>query len=185
MLWWIVDNAGIVYLILGLVGLTLAVRWWLTRRGGLLIALGVTAGLIALVCVLSLVIMTDRKVLVATLREMEEGINRRDLDTVFKHVADDVKVHGRTGLTTIKKEQLRELARQRLGGEEVILWNVAVEQLERPEAVVTFFARIEDTPMMGICKARFEFVREGVWRLKGFEMYRPGDQHQLPIALPF
>src|SRR5262249_33742266 len=107
---------------------------------------------------------------------------------VFKHFTDEVQINLPSGPVTIKKTMLQEKAQaavKKAGGVAVVVWDIEVEKLERPDAVVTFLVRPNDEREMVRCRMRFLLVREGEWRVKGFELLRPvGDQNQL-IPLPF
>src|SRR5262249_39447146 len=87
MLWWMIDNVNLVYLLLGLVGLVCAVQWWQTRKKRYVIALGVIVALIGLVFLLTRLMVTDRQRLVQTVQEMAQELQERKLDRFFEHVS--------------------------------------------------------------------------------------------------
>src|SRR5947209_13977935 len=135
MLWWVVDNANGVLVVLGLVLLVLASVWWNTRRRPVGIAALVTLGLLALVLVLSFVIVTDRKQLTGGVYVMVDTINADKVEDAMKYFADEATVEGAGVQFTGNRQQLAQLARQRFqqaGVKRFVVWNVEVEKLERP-----------------------------------------------------
>ena len=68
-----------------------AMRWRATRHGNYLIGLGAVAALAALVIVLSLVVVTDRKRLVWTVEEVARQISGKNFDAAFSHFAEEVR----------------------------------------------------------------------------------------------
>src|SRR5438876_7975863 len=94
MLSWLVDNANVVYIILGLIVLCLGVSWWLNRRvRTLLIAAGFIA-LIALFWLLTLLVATDRKQIQADLWAMGRAVLDQKPDDLIKHWAKDFRLQG-------------------------------------------------------------------------------------------
>jgi hypothetical protein len=174
MLWWLVDNANLVLLVLGLVAIALGVLLWLTRRGAYLIGLGGVVALMALVWVLSLLVVTDRKRLVHIVEEVTERLNQKDLPGAFKYFADDalVKIDGQA----LTRKQLMELAKdafKRWGIERLIVWDVKVEKVERPRAVVSFTVRPNDELAFARCEAECVLHGEGDWRVKVLKITLP------------
>src|SRR6266511_4010770 len=98
MLWWLVDNANLVFLILGLITLVLAVRWRLTHQGKYLVG------------ALTLVIVTDRKRLVQIVEEVTEKLNRKDFQGAFSHMADEVQLEMSGRSAKLPRKVLQGLA---------------------------------------------------------------------------
>jgi hypothetical protein len=176
MLWWLVDNANLVLLALGLIGLVLGVCLWLTRRGAYLIGLGGVVALMALVWVLSLLIVTDRKRLVRTVEDVAARINKQDLPGAFQHFEDKVRLEidgkGRV-LTRDEVLGLAKMAFRKGGIEGIVVWDVEVEKVERPGAVVSFSARPTDEPAIARCQAECVLHGERDWRVKVLKITMP------------
>jgi len=103
-------------------------------------------------------------------------VNARNLDQVFKHVANDFQFGG------ANKAEFRKRAEGYLNqGEEAGLrvWDVNVRDLSRPNrsATVVFKVKIQHPQTSGVefynCRARFTLDPDGQWRLKGFQLFPP------------
>jgi hypothetical protein len=176
MLWWLVDNANLVLLALVLLAIILGVRFWLTRRGAYLIGLAGVVALMVLVWVLSLLIVTDRKRLVLTVEEVAARINQKDLPGAFKHFEDKVRlvIDGKGKLLT--RDEVLGLAKmvfQKGGIEGIVVWDVEVEKVERPSAVVSFYVRPTDEQGYARCEAECVLHGEGDWRVKVLKIAMP------------
>src|SRR5262245_58555228 len=141
MLWWLVDNANLVFLVLGLVALVLAVRWSLTRRGAYLAGLGVTFTLIAVVFALTLFVVTDRRRLVQRVEEIARLFNPKDLDRAFDHMTDTIRLEmsGWPKPITLPKSWVKQAAQRGFRDHNIQgihVWNIGVEKVDRPSAVV-------------------------------------------------
>lgn len=88
MLAWFVDNANVVYVILGLIVLGLAVSWWLNRRVRTLAVIAGVVGLGALFWLLTLWIPTDRKQIQANVWAMRQAVLDRKPDDLAAQVAE-------------------------------------------------------------------------------------------------
>jgi hypothetical protein len=173
MLWWVVDNANAVILVLGLVLLVLAVVYWKTRRRNVGIATVVTFVLLVVVVVLSLVIVTDRKKLTADVRTLIDEVNDDKLDLVVQHFEDQVDVDVPGKKLTADRQVLKVAARKQLdqiGAQPFSLSNVEVEELERPRAVVTFRVRPKDGVPVADCRAVYVLGGGGNWRIKSLKV---------------
>ena len=74
MLWWLVDHATVCYLLLDLAALVLVAIFWSNRRVAYLLAAGGALGLIALVWLLTIIVITDRKQLYLNVQAMARGV---------------------------------------------------------------------------------------------------------------
>ncbi len=178
MLWWLVDNANLVILVLGLVALVLGVRWWLTRQGKYLVGLGAAVGLIGVVWLLTLTVVTDRVRLLRTVETIGRQLNQHDLDRAFAHLTDRVRVETGVWTTTLPREVLLKIARTRMQKGHVKaleVWNVDVESVDRPKAVVSFYLRPQEfAGAFATCHAEFVLVGEQ-WRVKGLKLALPAN----------
>jgi len=182
MLWWLVDNANLVFLVLGLIVLVLAVRWRLTRRGKYLIGAGVVVALIGVVWALTLLIVTDRKRLVQIVEEVTEKLNRKDFQGAFTHMADEVQLEmsGRSARLPRKALQgLAESSFKRYGVPGITVWSTEVEKVERPTAQVSFYLRPTNEVKYAVCTADFLLVGED-WLVSGLKIEPPAGA-QIPF----
>src|SRR2546421_4342807 len=91
---WIVDNANLVYIVLGIILLGLGVSWWLHRRVKTLVIAGGVIALIGLFWLLTWLIPTDRKQIEANLWEMALAAREGKADGVAKHLAKSFRYGG-------------------------------------------------------------------------------------------
>jgi hypothetical protein len=186
MLWWVVDHAGLLYFLLGVALLALAAAWWLNRERKYLIALGVPAGLLVLVWLLTLVIVTDRQQLRRNIEDMAQAVNDNRPANIVRHLARDFSYQG---VTRESAEAAIGNAIRDSGVTFVQVWNFDVEELSRPEgkARIAFLTRADlrggqaTAPLW--CRADF-VLEDGQWRLKGFNFYNGFVNTDQPIQIP-
>jgi methyl-accepting chemotaxis protein len=189
MLWWLVDNANVVLLVLGMALLTSGVRWWQTRRRAYAVGAGVFAIALAVVWLLATFILTDRMLLLQTLRSMADSINKGDLDKAFAMTTDEIEIGQPAGPVKISRKKMHEAARAALKQYNVSAIEISgldIDELERPKAVVRFIVRPEGESRFARCRADFILVKEGEWRLRALELTYGigGNQQILPLPLP-
>jgi hypothetical protein len=180
MLSWIVDNANVVYVILGVVGLGVAVSWWLNRR---VRELGVLLGVIALVVLvwlLTLFVPTDRKQIRDNLWAMAGAVMNQKPDDLVKHWAKDFRFQN------LGREELAEAAAKvQITG--VNLWEFDVKNLTKDKAEIWFRCTAEGKggqAFFAICRAHF--IKEGDhWKLQRIAFYQPvaNTDQEIPIPL--
>ena len=187
MLSWLVDTAPTFYLLFGLAALGLAAWWWRTKQGKYLVAAGVAAGLVVLIFVLSLVVMTDRKRLVADVHDVINKMNKGDFEGAFTRFADQVEVKLGQQSRKLPRDAVRAIARMSMERQKVKgfhVWNVEVDKLEGATAQVSFYIQADDGPGgYAIGKASCTRVGPLDWRVSGIDMQFPGSNPQ-PISLP-
>jgi hypothetical protein len=173
MLSWLADNAATLYLLLGIAVLILAALWWMTPRRGYLLGLVIVFGLIGIVWLLSVVVVTDQVLLERACREIEHGIQTRDVERVFKHIA---KSFNRANQRPMTRTELHDLARRELGrhgAEDISFSKITCERVSREEgSLVQFWVHgvreLENLPIR--CEADFVF-EDDLWRMKGFKLF--------------
>jgi hypothetical protein len=179
MLWWLADNATLVCLFLLVAALVLGFAWWGTRRGGYLVGAGVAAALFALVWALGLFVMTDRKRLVQTVNEVARLINAEKYDAAFDHFAEEAELDLDGVKSKLPRKQLQDMAgrifkRPDVGG--LVVWEVEAEKVQRPEAVVSFYARPANQQGYARCTATFVLHGDRDWRVKSLKAESVGDK---------
>ena len=174
MLWWLVDNANLVLLVLGLVALGFGVHFWLTRRGASLVGLGGVIALMGLVWVLSMLVVTDRKQLVLIVDDVAARLNKRDLAGAFNHFEDRVRLEiDGEGKSPTRGELVAMATELFKKGqiEEIRVRNVEVEKVDRPNAVVSF--GVYTNLGYGQCQAECVLHGEKDWRVKKLKIELP------------
>jgi hypothetical protein len=184
MLWWVVDNAILFYLLLGLVGLALAAGWWMTRDRRYLIGLAVVFGLALLVWLLTRLIITDRQQLRHIIEEMAEAVGDRKPEVIVKHLSRDFDYYGLTRATMAQHvaNAIRDYDLRYVG-----VWEFDIEKLSRAEgkATVAFRAKVDlgENRSQWVCRGFF-VLEDGQWRMKGFNIYNPVVNTDQPIQIP-
>jgi hypothetical protein len=187
MLWWIVDNLGVVFLALGITALCCGWAWWTTRNSKLLIGLGLPIILMVLAWVLSLYIITDRTQLALDVETMRDLVNAAKLDAALEHFDDEVKIDTMQGEITFKKTDLRQLAKGNMklyGVKQIDIWGIQVEEVSRPKATVTFYLKPQDGEERGRCIMGFVY-KDGKWRVSNFTVESLVGGKKSPLLLPF
>jgi hypothetical protein len=187
MLWWIVDNLGVVFLALCIITLCCSWAWWTTRNAKLLIGVGVPIILMVLAWVLSLYIITDRTQLVLDVQNMRDLVNASQLDDALLHFDDEVKIDTMQGEMTLKKTDLRQLAKGNMrlyGVKKIDIWGIQVEEASRPNATLTFYLKPQDSEERGRCRMGFVY-KDGKWRVTTFTVESLVGGQKSPLLLPF
>jgi hypothetical protein len=129
-LWWVVDNALLLYLLLGCALFAVAASWWMTRRQPLLVAAGVLAGLLLLVWLLTRLVVTDRGRIERNVREMAAAVGEDRPADVVKHLARDFSYFSYTKQSA--EAEIRAAVR-RQGLREVRVSTIDIKSLSRAE----------------------------------------------------
>jgi len=175
---WLVDDPGVVYVLLGVVALALVAGWWFTRHRGYLIGLAVVVLLLVVVWLLGRFIETDAKQIKGKLKAMAAGVEARNPDQIFMHISKDFQLQDR-----YSKDTFRQKADQLIRSGEVqkveISDDIEVHDLDRTKrtATVYFQARVDGAQFQDFkkfrCEATFVLDPDGQWRLKNFKVFRP------------
>jgi hypothetical protein len=180
----IVDHAGTIYLILGIVALGLGFVWWNGRKKQVLVALLVVVGLAALTWLLSLFVVTDSQRLRQIIVEMAGGVEDGKPDVVFKHFARTFH-HDPMGRADFIARAERIIRKRRV--QELHVWDFDFEELSRPNgrAVVAFRVRVASDFGDGFYLFRTRFVLEdNDWRLEDFQIFNPVVNTNQPLQIP-
>ena len=85
MLEWLVDHPTWIYVTLGVVALGLLVALWTTRKRKYAVGIAVAAGLALLVWLITYLVPTDRKRIVAAVEDMGAGVKAQSPDRIAKY----------------------------------------------------------------------------------------------------
>jgi hypothetical protein len=174
-----VDNANVVYILLGLIVLALGVSWWLNRRVRTLVIAAAVVAVMGLFWLLTNFIPTDRKQIQANLWAMRQAVLDRKADDLVKHWAKDFSYRGRS------RDDLARAASQ-FKVDNINLWEFDVKSLEDDKAEIWFrcVANAKDSgTFLAICKANF--VKEGEqWKLQRAAFFQPIANTDQEISLP-
>ncbi len=187
MLGWLVDNAIVLYVLLGFVAVLLLVLSWQNRTRRYLIALGVVAFLAALVFLLTLLVVSDRQVLVRTITRMADDLEKHRV----AEFAQNVSRTFRHNSPLLDAKEFRDYVARNLKAYKVKRFRVysfKVDQLvPRDKAKVSFHIQVEldafrdeNVPPMR-CEAEFVWENER-WCLRAFKLFPVGlgNEFQLP-----
>ena len=198
MLYWIVDNTnnGWLLIFLGVIAAGLVVVWWNNLKRPWLIAAGAVLTAMLVCFVLSLFIVTDRMRLRRHVEDMRDSYNAGKLDETLSHFADEVVVETTNGPQKLNRDALKALAQMHqsaygmagLDLKKVIISSISVDEVERPNAVVSFTVRPDDDSLVrGRCVMKFTLISGNEWRVSGFGVERAfgASGEKLPLIFPF
>jgi hypothetical protein len=174
MLWWLVDNAGLFYFLLGLAALALAAAWWLNRQRKYLVGFAGVIGALVLIWLLGRLIVTDRQQLQRNVEEMAQAIGDNRPDNLVKHLARDFLYQNLTRETA--ESHIGDLIR-RFALTSVRIASFEVNQLSRSEGKATVgfrawvFSSLAEAGQPFWCTADF-VLEEGQWRMKAIRVYQ-------------
>jgi hypothetical protein len=180
MIFWLVDNASLLYAVLGCAFLVLLAVWWQTRKRPYLICLGIVAALAGLVFVLALFVDTDRKQIVRNLRAIAAGMQERPPHKTFAFFS---KKFSSTFLRRGSEEtwDFNKLCANAIRGQEafqitgLIIRDIQIKEISDTEATVAFEAMPEPVSSVKFYPCEARFVREdgGVWRVRALKLFDP------------
>jgi hypothetical protein len=185
MLNWLVDNATIVCVILGLVAVAFLVALWTTRKRSYAIGLGVSVALIALFLLLTWV-PSDRSQIVGAINEMGRGVRMGNADLIFSHISD--KFH----LGSLDKPTFRRAVEGVLQRKEVTdieVWDFEPPEISRPNRTARIAFMVKPKGPLGgdahyRCKATFVLDPDGQWRMQTFQVFNPFVDSDKPLQIP-
>jgi hypothetical protein len=177
---WLADHVIPLSVLLILVAAAGFAHWWLSRKRNVLYGAGVAVFLMVVLWILSIFVVTDRQMIVTTIKEMEQAIKERKVDKFFEHVSKSFRHNGmdKDGFRLYVKGQF-DRYKQKMDTFQIS--GVNVENVSRTDgAKVVFHIHFEGLVVR--CEAEFVFENER-WLLKGFELFFPA--HTLnPLKLP-
>jgi uncharacterized membrane protein (Fun14 family) len=91
---WLVDNANIVCILLGLIALGFAVAGWQTRRVKFFALALIPVALIGLFWLLTRTVVTDQQQIHNSIDAMAAAVVNQDADALFKRVSKDFRHKG-------------------------------------------------------------------------------------------
>jgi len=176
---WFVDNANIVYILLGLAALGFAAAGWITRRVKFFAIALVPVLLIALFWLLTQFVATDRQQIQTHVVDMANAVVAGDAPGLFKHVARDFNYKGMT------REQLAKLLTATAAMHkitEVKIWEFEVVELSRAKrsAKTHFKATVFDreaTLAVVFCIGDF-VLEDEQWKLKTIDFRNAANPDQ-------
>lgn len=183
----LLDNALLIYVVLGLVALGLLVGLWTTRKRGYALGLAGVAVAALLFWLVTFLIPTDQKRIVGAVQEMSAGVRARDTNRIFAHISDQFRYSG------MGKEAFRGFVDQHLKrGDvtEVLAYDFDQAQVSRKDrtALIEFTVKPKG-PVTGDaayyhCKATFVLDPDNQWRMKGFDVFNPYSDSKTPLNIP-
>jgi hypothetical protein len=189
MLYWIVDHVWWHLGLLALAAVILAFVWWIHRRQELLIALAVVSALIALLCIVSWLVITDKQRIENALYDMADAVTDNRPDDVIPHLAEQFQFVGAN--RTLTKGQVRDAIKAGIelyGVEGVRIFNFEFEDFSRQAGIakVKFNLRVFLKGGRGLeifqCRAQF-ILEDGKWRMKTLEFFNPIVKTDQPLQL--
>lgn len=184
MIWWLIDNAKLVYVALAVVALVLAAIYWRNRRGKHLIALGAIVALVGLFWLLTRLIITDRKQIQQNLFALANTVLEQR--PFGDYLTPEFEFQG------LKRDAILAAVPRTVRDHEVTnfhIWEFSIDELSRPEkrAKASFYLRVDSAhgeyPML--CRGTFTLDNEK-WRLQNMEIYHynPLGSSGSPLSVP-
>jgi hypothetical protein len=187
MLTWLVENSSTLYLVLGTIALITAALWWRRRTRPLLIGLVIAVGLLAAVVVLDLLVPTDQKRIMSSIKAMDAGVATRNADQIFAHISESfrVKSYDKVGFRYRAEPYLPQVSNFKV-------WDFQPQQISREgrTGTIHFLVRADspaERPLFFRCLATFALDADGQWRLRTFELFDPlaDPARASPVEMPF
>jgi hypothetical protein len=181
---WLVDNALLFYLLLGLGGVALAAGWWLTRESRYLLGLAVVVLVLFLVWLLTQLVVSDRQRLRQVIEEMAGAVETHKPGLIVKHLAKDFSYAGiaRNAIEQKISNAIRDYDLSYVG-----VWDFDFEHLSRAQgtATVAFRAKVDvgGSRSQFLCRADF-VLEDGQWRMKTFNLFNPVTDTKKPLQVP-
>jgi hypothetical protein len=176
---WLIDNANVAYIMLGLVAVGLLTAGWLTRRVKFFLYAGIPLLLIGLVWLLTRTVATDRGQIQHSVETMAEAVVRGDTNELFKHVSRDFR-HNK-----MPREQLAALVKGIVAQHKinhVKIWEFEFEEVSREKrtAKAHFKATVFDNDgilAMVFCIANFT-LEDDRWKLHSIDFRNAANPDQ-------
>lgn len=170
MLAWPIDNANIIYLVLGLVILGLAASWYLNRRVKTLMIIASVIILGIAVWLLTLIVPTDRKQIVDNVWAMRQAVLDRKPGDLVKHWSRDFVFRNLSG-SELARDVTEKAAKYNVN--DIHLWDFEVKSVSEEKGEVWFRCRAGEAggaPFLALCKA--DFVKESdAWKLQRIRFF--------------
>ncbi len=183
MMSWPVDNATMLYWLLGGLAIVLLAGFWVTRKRFWLYGVGVIAVLVGLVVLLSSLIVTDRQQIAQSLQEIANNIQGRQPDKVFAQFSNEFRYRNQDKRTFEKR--LQGVIRSGFV-KECRISNVDVEDVSRANRTATVLFQAwgrGDVEAAYRCRATYVLDPDGQWRMQGFQLLDLLSGNEVPLPL--
>ena len=183
-MYWLIDNPGVVYLVLGLVAVAFFVAFRLRGRA---LHLGLAGGCLALMglfWLLSQWVVTDRKQIAGNVRVMADAVVHQDADRLFRYVAPDFRFQN------MDRDALYQRVKHQIAAHQIKnihVWDFEFEEVSRPQrrAKVNFKARVDAPDSTYLFLLKTDFTLDGdTWKIRGMKLYNPVVNQDQPIDIP-
>jgi hypothetical protein len=182
----LVDNANIVYILLGLLALGFIVAGWLTRRVKFFaLALGPVA-LIAVFWLTTRAVVTDLRQIHGSVDAMAGAVVNQDADELFKHVSKDFQYKG-MNRNVMQDRVARAIKLHKVKEAFISQFRATEVSRAKGKAKASFRVRVDDqggeTVFFAYCEADFVLEADR-WKLKGIEFFNPVVNQDQPMNIP-
>jgi hypothetical protein len=186
-MYWFIDHANIIYIVLGLMAIGFVTAWWMkqTKRRFLYLAVAPVA-CIGVLWLLTRTMVTDRQQIRNNVEAMRDAVLAQDADALFRHVAADFAYKGMN-----RKQMYDSVARNIRRGrvQNAAISAFSVDEVSGPagKARASFRVRVDDdggnTVFFRRCEADFVFEDEK-WKLRGIEFFDAFVNQDQPVVIP-
>jgi hypothetical protein len=185
-MYWLFDNANIIYILLGIIALGFITAWWLNKRVKYLAYAGGVVLLVGLFWFLTRLVVTDQQQIQHNVEAMAAAVVARDADALFKHIAADFTYRGNN-----RKQMYDAVGRaiklHRVRDAYISDFTPTEVSRSAGKARASFRVRVDDDGGNVVFFARCEadFVLEaGQWMLRGVEFFNAVANQDQPIGIP-
>ncbi|MBM3992846.1 MAG: hypothetical protein FJ303_01620 [Planctomycetes bacterium] len=181
---WFVDNATVLYILLGVIAAALAWVWWTNRQSQYLWYTGIPIALIAVLFLVSRFYITDAQQLENNINAMTDAVMAGKTDDLFKHISRDFRYHA------LSRDDLYAAARKQIEARRVTDLTVKkfkAEEISREKKRATTSFHISGTGggYNFWYRVETDFVLEpDGWKLKTMRFYNPVVDQDKEIRLP-
>jgi hypothetical protein len=194
---WLVEDPTTVYFILGLAALACAVLFWVRQERKYLIGLGVVVGLAILVALLDYFVVTDYERMVARVKDIAEGIRKKDSARIVSHVTDTFHYHQKESGSGAR-DRFRKVCEPYLNQGRVTdmaVWDFEPGPMpiarDSKKGEISFLVKLHGSDAEGYqfrCVSTFVLEPDGEWRIDSFRLYdvlkdpRSTDVYNIPVG---
>jgi hypothetical protein len=188
MLDWLLDNAVVIGLLLGVLIIGLGIAFWVTRKRYWLFGVGGVLVLLIIVALLKLFVPTDQSRIKNSIEAMRSAVQKQDTDGVMKHIAKDFSFQGldrtafRLAVDTAFKRRLVN---------DVNVWEFDEIKIDRPNKTASLAFKAKPSPQNTsaeglehyLIRATFVLEGEDEWKMKTFQVFNPFVDTDKPIQV--
>ncbi len=190
-MYWINDNATVLYVLLGFLAAIAFFLWWKNRKNEYLYPVGVLLVVLLLVWLCTFLVVSDRQQIRNALDNIEHGIETKNPHLVVENLSKDFAFRASNGPVTKKDvEDYLSGAMEWYGNVSLRFTQFEYNEIDRREKIAKVTFRMVATsdrsqqPFPALCRSEFAF-ENGKWVLKKIAFFKPVANTDQTILIPF